>query len=87
MKTKHIKPLFFTVILLSCLDGFAQTSESDILRNIEVSRLKALVDNDISRAASLHADNFELIDLNFKINLLYYEEGICSTSEQTKFIL
>jgi hypothetical protein len=62
MKTKHIKILLLTVVLLSCLDGFAQTSESDKLRNIEESRLKALVDNDISIAASLHADNFELIN-------------------------
>ena len=62
MKTIHTLTLFLTLATLPFLDGIAQTSESDKLRNIEETRLKALVENDISLAASLHAENFELIN-------------------------
>ncbi|WP_228851800.1 nuclear transport factor 2 family protein [Aegicerativicinus sediminis] len=54
--------LFFMLLLLPLGKAAAQTSESDKLITIEETRLKALVDGDIDLAASLHADNFELIN-------------------------
>lgn len=42
-------------------DASSTTSESDLLRETERTRLRALVDADIVRARQLHAPDFQLI--------------------------
>ena len=42
-------------------DASSTTSESDLLRETERARLRALVDADIVRARQLHAPDFQLI--------------------------
>jgi hypothetical protein len=60
MKTKHIF-LVFLIVCFSCGGKNKNTSDIEIIRNLELTRLKSLVDANIEVAKPLHADDFQLI--------------------------
>jgi hypothetical protein len=63
MKTKLLF-LVFLVVSLSCGKNNKNASDIEILKNLELTRLKSLVDANIEVARPLHADDFQLITPN-----------------------
>ena len=60
MKTRYII-LVILFVSFSCGKNNKNASDIEILKNLELTRLKSLVDANIEIAKPLHADDFQLI--------------------------